>query len=407
MKCRFCENELTHVFADLNDAPPSNSYLKEEDLNKNEVRYPLKVWTCEECFLTQLDEFKSHSEIFNEDYAYFSSFSSSWVEHSKKYADKMLQEFGLNEDSLVIEVASNDGYLLQHFKNMGIPCLGIEPTKSTAEAAREKGIETLELFFGVETANKLKSEGRLADLTAGNNVLAHVPDINDFIAGFKIILKENGVGTFEFPHLMQLVANNQFDTIYHEHFSYLSLISVREMMKHSGLRVFHVEEIPTHGGSLRVYITHENSKHQTRDSVVEVIGKEKQAGMDKMDFYDGFQNKIEKVCGDFMDFLKKAKEEGKKVAGYGAAAKGNTLMNYCDIHDDLISFVCDLSPYKQDMYMPGSKIPILPPSEIQKQQPDYVVILPWNLKDEISEQLSQIRDWNAKFVTAIPELKVF
>lgn len=407
MECRFCNNELTHVFADLNDAPPSNSYLKAADLKKEEARYPLKVWTCEKCFLTQLDEFKSHSEIFDEDYAYFSSFSSSWVAHSKKYADDRIAEFGLNKSSMVVEVASNDGYLLQHFKTAGIPCLGVEPTKSTADAARKKGIETREVFFGKDSAIQLKEEGNQADLTAANNVLAHVPDIMDFIGGFKILLKENGVSTFEFPHLMQLVANNQFDTIYHEHFSYLSLISVQAMMKDAGLRVFHVEEIPTHGGSLRVYATHENAIHKTRESVEKILQKEKNTGMDKMDFYTGFQKNIEKVCKDFMEFLKQAKTEGKKVAAYGAAAKGNTLMNYCNIDSDLISFVCDLSPHKQNMYMPGSKIAIKHPDEIQNQKPDFVVILPWNIKDEVSKQLSYIRDWGGKFVVAIPELKIF
>lgn len=407
MKCRFCNNPLTYVFADLAEAPPSNSYLKKDMLNKPEAFYPLKVWTCEKCLLTQLDEFKSHSEIFSEDYAYFSSYSTSWVAHAKAYVEKMVKEFNLGKDSMIVEVASNDGYLLQHAKAMGIPCLGVEPTKSTAVAAREKGIDTREVFFGVASATKLKAEGFAADLTAANNVLAHVPDINDFIGGYKVLLKENGVSTFEFPHLMQLVANNQFDTIYHEHFSYLSLISVQAMMKKAGLRVFHVEEIPTHGGSLRVYACHDNSSHATRPSVDAVIAKEKTAGMDKIAYYTNFQPKIEKVCKDFMEFLNKVKKEGKKVAGYGAAAKGNTLMNYCGVKSDLVSFVCDLSPHKQNLYLPGSHIPVMSPDELKKQKPDYVVILPWNLKDEISKQLSYIRDWNGNFVTAIPELKIF
>ncbi len=407
MKCRFCSNPLTHVFADLNDSPPSNSYLKKEQLTKPEARYPLKVWTCEKCYLTQLDEFKSHEEIFSEEYAYFSSFSTSWVAHAKDYVEKMTKEFGLNQNSMVVEVASNDGYLLQHVKALGIPCLGVEPTKSTAEAARKIGINTVEVFFGKQSATKLKEQGYSADLTAANNVLAHVPDINDFVGGFKILLKENGVSTFEFPHLLQLVANNQFDTIYHEHFSYLSLISVKQIMEKVGLRVFHVEEIPTHGGSLRVYVTHDNASHKTRPSVAEVLNKEKLTGMDKINFYKGFQNNIEKVCADFMEFLNKAKKDGKKVAAYGAAAKGNTLMNYCNIDSSLISFVCDLSPHKQNLYMPGSKIPIMHPDEIKKQKPDYVVILPWNLKAEISTQLAYIRKWNAKFVVAIPKLEIF
>ncbi len=407
MKCRFCGNGLTHVFADLDTAPPSNSYLKQEQLDKAEARYPLKVWTCEKCFLVQLDEFKKHAEIFSEDYAYFSSFSSSWVAHAKKYADKMIEEFGLNNSSLVVEVASNDGYLLQHFKEAGIPCLGVEPTKSTATAAREKGIETLELFFGVETANKLKSEGRLADLTAANNVLAHVPDINDFMEGYKILLKPEGVSTFEFPHLLQLVMNNQFDTIYHEHFSYLSLMAVKAIAEKAGLRVFHVEEIPTHGGSLRVYVCHETAGHKTRASVTEVLEKERYAGMDRIAFYGNFQPKVENIKKEFLEFLHQAKKDGKKVAAYGAAAKGNTLMNYCGVDSSLISFVCDLSPHKQGLYMPGSKIAIKAPDEIERQKPDYVVILPWNLKTEISTQLAYIKEWGGKFVTAIPQLEVF
>jgi SAM-dependent methyltransferase len=407
MKCRFCDNPLTHVFADLNDSPPSNSYLKKSQLSSSEARYPLKVWTCEKCFLAQLDEFKSHNEIFSEDYAYFSSFSTSWVAHAKNYVEKMAKRFGLNEKSLIIEVASNDGYLLQHAKVMNIPCLGVEPTASTAKAAREKGIETLELFFGTETSTKLKKEGRQADLTAANNVLAHVPDIKDFVAGYKIILKPNGVATFEFPHLMQLVANNQFDTIYHEHFSYLSLLSVKAIFEDAGLRVFDVEEISTHGGSLRVYACHADSAHKTENSVEQIIQKEISAGMNKLDYYLHFQEKIEKVCDDFMQFLKQAKFEGKKVAAYGAAAKGNTLMNYCNIDGSLISFVCDLSPHKQGLYMPGSKIPIMSPDKLKEEKPDYIVILPWNLRQEISKQLSYMKDLGSKFVVAIPKLEVF
>ena len=401
MKCRFCQTPLTHVFADLDTAPPSNSYLK--DAAAPEKRYPLKVLTCSKCYLTQIDEFKSHAEIFDKDYAYFSSFSSSWVAHAKEYVNKMQQRFGFGKDSMVIEVASNDGYLLQHVKALGIPCLGVEPTASTAKAAREKGIETVEVFFGVESAKKLPK----ADLTAANNVLAHVPDIIDFIGGFKTVLKPEGVATFEFPHLMQLVANNQFDTIYHEHFSYLSLITVEALMTYAGLRVFDVEEIPTHGGSLRVYACHNEASHKTNVNVALVSAKEKAAGMGSMEFYTGFQEKIEKVTKDFVEFLQKAKATGKKVAAYGASAKGNTLLNYAGIGADLIDFVCDLSPHKQGMYLPGSKIPILAPSALEQQKPVYVVILPWNLKAEISQQLEYIRSWGAKFVTAIPELEVF
>lgn len=403
MKCRFCQTPLTHVFADLNVAPPSNSYLKKADLEKPESVYPLKVWTCEKCFLTQLDEFKSHAEIFDKDYAYFSSFSSSWVAHAKKYVEKMVADFALDKNSMIIEVASNDGYLLQHAKALGIPCLGVEPTASTAKAAREKGIETIEVFFGQESAAKLPK----ADLTAANNVLAHVPDIIDFVQGFKTVLKPQGVSTFEFPHLLQLVENNQFDTIYHEHFSYLSLISVQQIMEKAGLRVFNVEEIPTHGGSLRVYACHDNADYKTHANVEKILSKEKAAGMDKMEFYTGFQSKIERIAQSFMQFLFTAKSAGKKVAAYGAAAKGNTLLNYCGAGDDLISFVCDLSPHKQGLYLPASKIPILSPDELEKQKPDYIVILPWNLRDEIAKQLSYTKNWGAKFVTAIPKLEIF
>lgn len=407
MHCRFCHSPLSHVFADLGDAPPSNSYLKKEDLSKAEGRYPLKIWTCGTCFLTQIDEFKSHHEIFSKDYAYFSSFSSSWVAHAKEYVAKMVADYGLKKDSLVVEVASNDGYLLQHVQALGIPCLGIEPTASTAAAARAKHIETREVFFGREAATALKNEGKLADVTAANNVLAHVPDIVDFIAGFKILLKPEGVSTFEFPHLMQLVANNQFDTIYHEHFSYLSLLTVSQMMEKAGLRVFHVEEIPTHGGSLRVFVCHDNAAHKTLPSVAQVAAKEQAAGMNSMAFYSGFQAKIEKLRDEFIAFLHHAKSEGEKVAAYGAAAKGNTLLNYCGVDASLIQFVCDLSPHKQNMYMPGSQIPILAPEALREHQPDYVVILPWNLKAEITQQLSFIKGWGSQFVVAVPALSVF
>lgn len=407
MQCRFCNTELTHVFADLDDAPPSNSYLKPEDVSADEARYPLKVWTCHTCYLTQLDEFKSHSEIFSEDYAYFSSFSTTWVAHAEAYVEKMVAEFGLDENSHIVEVASNDGYLLQFANQRGIPCLGVEPTASTAKAAREKGIDTREVFFGRDSAQALKDEGKAADLTAANNVLAHVPDIKDFVGGFKILLKEQGVATFEFPHLMQLVANNQFDTIYHEHFSYLSLLSVKAIFEDAGLRVFHVEEIPTHGGSLRVYACHAESAHETRPSVGEVLGKEQGAGMDNISYYQGFQANIETVCDDFKTFLKQAKADGKKVAAYGAAAKGNTLLNYCRLGTESIDFVCDLSPHKQGLYLPGSKIPIQSPDALEDEKPDYIVILPWNLRDEVANQLAYARDWGAQFVVAIPNLEIF
>lgn len=407
MQCRFCASSLSHVFVDLDFAPPSNSYLKPEMLNAPESYYPLKIWTCATCFLTQIDEFKSHSEIFSEDYAYFSSFSSSWVAHAKTYVERMAAEFKLDQNSKVVEIAANDGYLLQFVKGLGIPCLGVEPTRSTAAAARAKGLEMREVFFGAETAKALAAEGWQADLMAANNVLAHVPDIKDFIAGFKVLLKPEGVATFEFPHLMQLVANNQFDTIYHEHFSYLSLLTVEKMMQAAGLKVFHVEELPTHGGSLRVFVTHTESAHTRRTTVEAVLQKEQAADMDKLAFYTGFQEKTDRVRLDFLSFLIKARQEGKKIAAYGAAAKGNTLLNYCGVKKGLIDFVCDLSPHKQGLYMPGSHIPILPPEEITQQKPDYVVILPWNIKTEVVKQLSHIREWGGQFVVAIPKLEIF
>jgi len=407
MLCRFCRTPLAHVFADLGHAPPSNAYLKPDMLNAPEVYYPLKIWTCSACLLTQIDEFKSHNEIFSADYAYFSSFSSSWVAHAKAFVDKMIGEYGLNESSKVVEIASNDGYLLQFVKARGIPCLGVEPTRGTAEAARAKGIETREAFFGAAAAKALAQQGWQADLMAANNVLAHVPDINDFIAGFKVLLKKDGVASFEFPHLLQLVANNQFDTIYHEHFSYLSLLTVEKMMLKNGLKTFHVEELPTHGGSLRVFVAPAGARHERRDSVAQVLEKERAAGMEQLSFYTGFQEKIERVRLDFLEFLIETRRAGKKVAGYGAAAKGNTLLNYCGVRRGMIDFVCDLSPHKQGMFLPGSHLPILPPAEIDRQKPDFVIIFPWNIRTEVVRQLENVHQWGGKFVVAVPKLEVF
>lgn len=407
MQCRFCATPLKHVFADLQFAPPSNAYRTPAQQNAPETYYPLKIWTCGDCFLTQIDEFKSHSEIFDAEYAYFSSFSSSWVAHAETYVADMVAEFGLNEQSRVIEIASNDGYLLQFLKQQGIPCLGIEPTASTAAAARKIGIETRELFFGKTTAQALVAEGWHADLTAANNVLAHVPDINDFVAGFATILKPDGVATFEFPHLLQLVQQNQFDTIYHEHFSYLSLLTVQKIFAAHGLRIFHVQEITTHGGSLRVFATPHASAHATRPTVQAVLDKEIQAGMNDLAFYTGFQKKIDALRDAFLRFLLDARRDHKKVAGYGAAAKGNTLLNYCGVKTGLVDFVCDLSPHKQGKLLPGSHIPIMAPNAISERKPDYIVIFPWNLRQEITLQLAHARDWGAHFVVAIPQLEVF
>jgi 2-polyprenyl-3-methyl-5-hydroxy-6-metoxy-1,4-benzoquinol methylase len=407
MNCRFCKTELTHVFCDLGHAPPSNSYVTAADLNESETYYPLKVWTCNNCFLTQIDEFKSHAEIFSKDYAYFSSISSSWVAHAKAYVEETVQKRRLTKDSMFIEVASNDGYLLQSVQAMGIPCLGIEPAGSVAKAAREKGIDTREIFFGEETARQLAAEGFSADAMIAVNVIGHVPDILDFVKGFAILLKPEGVAAFEIPHLLQLVQNNQFDTIYHEHFQYLSVLTLEKICEACGLKLIEVEELKTHGGSIRVHTALKNSSHIRDASVDAILAKERTAGMDHIDFYKGFQPRIDAVKYGFLSFLLEAKKQGKKVAAYGAAAKGNTLLNYCGVKPDLISFVCDLAPSKQGLYMPGSHIPILPPSELEKQKPDIIVILPWNIRAEITKQLAHATTWGATFAVAIPEMEIF
>jgi len=408
MNCRFCKNNLTHEFVDLGFSPPSNSFLKNEDLNMPETFYPLRIMVCEKCFLVQIDEFAKHDEIFNSDYAYFSSFSKSWLAHAKAYTELMTERFVLNEKSQVIEIASNDGYLLQYFKASGIPVLGIEPTANTAAAAEEKGIKSRVDFFGVRLATQLKNEKIKADLLLGNNVLAHVPDINDFVGGMKIVLNEVGVITIEFPHLLQLIDKNQFDTIYHEHFSYLSLFAVKQIFEYHGLEIFDTEELPTHGGSLRVYAKHqEDNSHLISETVAKMIEKEKQFGLNNLAIYQTYQPKADKVKNDFTQFLIQAKAEGKIVAGYGAAAKGNTLLNYAGTKKDLLRFVVDASPHKQNKFLPGIHIPVFDEEYLKREKPDYVVILPWNLTEEISHQLSYIRNWGGKFIVAVPEIKVF
>ena len=408
MNCRFCSHELSHVFVDLNDSPPSNSFLKLEDLNTVESKYPLKVYVCSKCFLVQLPEHKDAKEIFANDYVYFSSYSKSWLKHAEAYVEKMIPEFGIHSNSLVVEVASNDGYLLQYFKQRGIPVLGIEPTANTAEVARGKGIESRVDFFGVALAEELVAEGRQADLLLGNNVLAHVPDINDFVAGLKILLKPNGLVTMEFPHLYQLVANNQFDTIYHEHFSYFSLMTVRDIFGHHGLTVFKVDALETHGGSIRIYAKHVQCEEwKMDDSVSDMILREKHVGMDGMSYYSGFQERMDRIIVDLLAFLNNAAQEGKSVVAYGAAAKGNTVLNYGKVGSDMIPFVADASPHKQGKYLPGSRIPVLSEAALREKQPDYVLILPWNLKPEIEDQLAYIKDWGGQFVVAIPSLTVF
>jgi hypothetical protein len=407
MNCRSCKNPLTHVFVDLGSSPPSNSYLSPEQLDEPESFYPLRVYVCEKCFLVQIDEHKKAEEIFDQSYAYFSSFSKTWLEHAKNYVEMMCGRFGFDEKSQVIEIASNDCYLLQYFKQKNIKVLGVEPTLSTATAAREKGIETLTEFFGSEFAAGLKSKGLQADLLLGNNVLAHVPDINDFVAGLSAALKSDGVLTMEFPHIMQLVENNQFDTIYHEHFSYLSLHTTRGIFAARGLEIFDVEELPTHGGSLRIFAKHaEDGSKEVSARVEKLLNKELEHGLCDLNYYLDFQGKADKVRDDLLLFLRAQKEMEKPVAAYGAAAKGNTLLNYCGVKNDLIEFVVDASPHKQGRYLPGSRIPIVDEHYIRCEKPAYVLILPWNIKDEIMEQLSYIDAWGGVFVTAIPSLQL-
>lgn len=407
MKCRHCQADAAVPFLNLGAAPPSNAYLSREQLSAPETWYPLRLFACNRCWLVQTEDFTHHADLFTGDYAYFSSFSASWLAHASRYVDAMAERFGLGASSRVVEVASNDGYLLQYVKARGIPCLGIEPTTGTAAAARGRGIETIKRFFGVALAEELVVQGRQADLTAANNVLAHVPDINDFVAGFACLLKPAGVATFEFPHLLRMVQEHQFDTAYHEHFSYLSLTAVHRIFAANGLAVFDVEELPTHGGSLRVFAQRADVGRQpTEDRVRALLSQEAEAGIESAAFYASFQAKAVRVKGDFLAFLLEAQQQGKRVAAYGAAAKGNTLMNYAGIRPDLIEFVVDRNPAKQGKYMPGSRIPIVEESRLDESRPDYVVILPWNLKTEVMQQLERIRQWGGRFVTAVPHLEV-
>lgn len=408
MKCRFDQQPLTEVFVDLGFSPPSNSFLTKAQLNQPETYFPLKLYVNERNFLVQVDEYEKADKIFSADYVYFSSYSSSWLAHSKQYVEMMMERFGFTPNQQVIEIASNDGYLLQYFQEKGIPVLGIEPTLSTATVAREKGIETITEFFGVKLAQQLAANGRQADLLLGNNVLAHVPDLNDFVGGLKLALKPSGIVTMEFPHLMQLVDQNQFDTIYHEHFSYFSFHTVQTVFAHHGLTLFDVEEIPTHGGSLRIFARHaENEVLPVSERVPSLLRQEVEKGMTQLAYYQGFQEKVNRVKNQLLTFLLEQAQAGKKVGAYGAAAKGNTLLNYCGIKPDLLPWVVDASPYKQGKYLPGTHIPVLSEDVIKAEQPDYVLILPWNIKEEIEQQLRYIREWGGKFVTAIPELKIW
>lgn len=407
MLCRHCQKPLHHTFLDLGSAPPSNAYLRSEDLDKPEKWYPLRVLVCEHCWLVQTEDFAHAEELFAADYAYFSGFSTSWLAHSQQFVKDMIARFGLNAASHVVEVAANDGYLLQYVKAAGIPCLGIEPTASTAAAARARGIKILEDFFGVRLAEGLVEQGKQADLTAANNVLAHVPDINDFVAGFERLLKPTGVATFEFPHLLRLVEHNQFDTIYHEHFSYLSFTAVETIFAANGLTIFDVEQLPTHGGSLRVYAQLSRlGSRRVESSVGQLRALESAAGMTTLQWYEGFQAKAEKVKNDFLQHLLTAKQQGRTVAAYGAAAKGNTLLNFAGVRPDLLKFVVDCNPTKQNRFMPGSRIPIVDEEHLKLVKPDEIVVLPWNLKDEIAVQLGYAAEWRASLVFAVPTLAV-
>lgn len=403
--CRFCQAPLEHVFADLGMSPLANSYLPPEEVNAMEPFFPLRALVCGKCRLVQLEEFESAEGIFS-DYAYFSSYSTSWLEHAERYVEQMIERFSLGPDSHVVELASNDGYLLQYFHERQVPVLGIEPAANVAKVALQKGIPTLVEFFGVETARSLEQSSR-ADLLLGNNVLAHVPDLNDFVGGMKVLLKEGGVITMEFPHLMRLVAENQWDTIYHEHFSYFSFLTVREVFAAHGLRLFDVDELPTHGGSLRIYGCHADDPRADTERTRELLERERAAGFEDLGFYTEYGRRVEEEKREILEFLIGLKRDGKRIVGYGAPAKGNTLLNYCGIRTDFLDYTCDLNPHKQGHYLPGTHIPIRSPDVLREDRPDVVLILPWNLKDEVMEQLSYIREWGGVFAARAPHLQLF
>jgi len=407
MTCRFCAGRADRVFVDLGMSPLCESFLTAEQLNQVEPFYPLRVYVCPRCFLVQLGEYVSPEHIFTE-YAYFSSYSTSWVEHARLYTEMIRRRLGLTAESLVIELASNDGYLLQHFVTAGIPVLGIEPAVNVAEAARPKNVPTRVCFFGTEKAREMAAAGEQADLLVGNNVLAQVPDLNDFVAGMRIALKPGGVVTMEFPHLMRLMEGNQFDTIYHEHFSYFSLLTVEQIFAAHGLVLFDVEEIPTHGGSLRIYARHAgDATRAVGPSVSELREREQRAGLDRIETYGAFEEQVKETKRKLLEFLIGVRRRNKTVAAYGAPGKGNTLLNYCGIRTDLVDYAVDRNPYKHYRFLPGTHIPIYPPERIQQTRPDFVLILPWNLRQEIMTQLSFIREWGGQFVVPIPEVQVF
>jgi SAM-dependent methyltransferase len=406
MNCRHCANSLTHQFLDLGHAPPSNAYLRESDLARPELHYPLKVMVCERCWLVQTEDYANEGDLFSAEYAYFSSTSKGWLAHAAAYARKIIERLNLTQSSFVIEVASNDGYLLKNFVYSGIPCLGIEPTASTASAAEVLGIPVIREFFCESLGKSLAIQGQQADLIVGNNVYAHVPDINDFTRGLKAALKPRGTITLEFPHLMRLIQRRQFDTVYHEHFSYLSLFAVSSIFAKAGLRIHDVDELETHGGSLRVYGSHADDARPVVSAVQDILDREFDFGLAQLQTYKSFQAHADRIKDDLLQFLITSKREGKRVAAYGAAAKGNTLLNYGGVRPDLLEFVCDAAAAKQGKYLPGSHIPILAPVAISEHKPDYILIMPWNIAQEVQTQLAFIRDWNGRFVTAVPQLHV-
>jgi SAM-dependent methyltransferase len=403
--CRFCGAGLRHTFVDLGMSPPCEAILEHAQLNKMEAFYPLHVFVCDQCFLVQLQEYVTAEDIFTE-YAYFSSYSDSWLAHAKAYTKLMIERFKLNAQSQIVELASNDGYLLQYFVEAGIPVLGIEPAANVAKVATDKGVPTLVKFFGAELAEELASEGTQADLLLGNNVLAQVPDLRSFVQGMKILLKPHGIITLEFPHLMRLIEENQFDTIYHEHFSYFSFLTVEKILAEFGLTVFDVEELPTHGGSLRIYARHEQDySRPITPRTQELAEREEKAGFTRLETYFSFAEKVKETKRKILDFLIRVKREGKSVAGYGAPGKGNTLLNYCGIRNDFLDYTVDRNPYKHGKFLAGTHIPVFDTGKIRETRPDYVLILPWNLKNEISEQLSYVREWGGKLVVLIPEVE--
>jgi SAM-dependent methyltransferase len=406
--CRFCSSRLSKVFLDLGLSPLCQTQIDPEQINHGEVFYPLRVFVCEACYLVQLDEYVNPEVIFGDDYPYFSSYSDSWVRHAKNYVEKMIADYGIGRDSLVVEIASNDGYLLQHFAAEGVPCLGIEPAESVAKAAREKGIETLTQFFGKQTAIDVSKQYKKADLVLGNNVLAHVPNLNDFVEGLRELLADNGMITMEFPHLMRLMEENQFDTIYHEHFSYFSFSTVSRVFAHHGLIIFDVEELPTHGGSLRIYAAKADTSGRVLSSRASaLLAKERSDGFESVEYYSHFEAQVRETKRALLEFLITAKREGKSVVGYGAPGKGNTLLNYCGIREDFLDYTVDRNPHKQGTFTPGTRIPIFDPSVISQTKPDYILILPWNLRKEIKESMAHVQEWGCRFVVPIPVVEVF